>query len=88
VERENREQAGAQNVTLTLPSDLLREARHLAVDRGVSLSRYLALVLEERVEAARRYRQARARHQRLLDEGLPLGTGGTVAWTRDELHER
>jgi hypothetical protein len=88
VEHESREKPGVQNVTLTLPSDLLREARHLAVDRGVSLSRYLALVLEERVEAARRYRHARARHQRLLDEGLSLGTGGTVAWTRDELHGR
>ena len=88
VEHESRGKAGVQNVTLTLPSDLLREARHLAVDRGVSLSRYLALVLEERVEAARRYEQARARHQRLLDEGLALGTGGTVAWTRDELHAR
>ena len=85
VEHESRGKAGVQNVTLTLPSDLLREARHLAVDRGVSLSRYLALVLEERVEAARRYQQARARHQRLLDEGLALGTGGTVARQREKL---
>ena len=77
-----------QNVTLTLPADLLREARHLAVDRGVSLSWYLALVLEERVGAARRHRHARARHQRRLDEGRSFGTGGAVAWTRDELHER
>lgn len=75
-------------MTLSLPAGLLREARHLAVDRGVSLSRYLALVLQERVEAGHRYRAARERQQRLLRAGLPLGTDGHLRWTRDELHER
>ena len=36
------------NVTLSLPDDLLREARHLAVDQGVSLSRFVAMSLEHR----------------------------------------
>lgn len=75
-------------MTLSQPAGLLREARHLAVERGLSLSKYLALVLEERVEAVHRYRSARGRQQRLLRDGLPLGTGGRVAWTRDGLHER
>ena len=76
------------NVTLSLPEDLLREARHLAVDEGVSLSRFVALSLEQRVEAVRGYRMARERQLRLLCQGLELGTQGTVTWARESLHER
>ncbi|TAK34308.1 MAG: CopG family transcriptional regulator [Chloroflexota bacterium] len=77
-----------RNVTLSLPDDVLREARHLAVDHGLSLSRYLSLLLEEQVESARQYRAARDRQLRLLEHGLNLGTQGKVTWTREELHER
>jgi hypothetical protein len=76
------------NVTLSLPEDLLREARHLAVDEGVSLSRFVALSLERRVEAVRGYRMARERQMRLVRQGLELGTHGTVTWARESLHER
>jgi hypothetical protein len=76
------------NVTVSLPDDLLREARHLAVDQGVSLSRFVAMSLEQRVEAARGFRIARERQLRLLRQGLELGTHGTPSWTRDALHER
>jgi hypothetical protein len=75
------------NVTLSLPEDLLREARHLAVDEGVSLSRFVARSLEQRVEAVRGYRLARERQLRLVRQGLELGTQGTVTWARESLHE-
>jgi hypothetical protein len=77
-----------RNVTISLPSTLLREARHLAVDRGMSLSRFLAEILEEHVHAARRYREASERQQRLLREGLTLGTRGQIGWKREELYQR
>jgi hypothetical protein len=77
-----------QNVTVSLPADLVREARHLAVDQGMSLSSFLAMLLQERVEARRAYHQARERQVRRLEQGLPLGTQGKVSWGRDELHER
>jgi hypothetical protein len=76
------------NVTLSLPDDLLREARHLAVDEGVSLSRFVAMSLEQRVEAVRGYRLARQRQLRLLREGMDLGTSGIAGWTRESVHER
>ena len=44
-----------QRVTVTLPAELVREARHLAADRGVSLSKYVAMLLEEQVAARRQY---------------------------------
>jgi hypothetical protein len=77
-----------QNVTLSLPAELVREARHLAVDRGVSLSKYLALLLEEQVAARRQYREARDRHLQILERGFDLGTQGQITWSRDSLHER
>ena len=76
------------NVTVSLPEHLLREARHLAVDEGVSLSRFVALSLEQKVEAVRGFRAARERQLSLLGAGLDLGTGGTLAWSRESLHER
>lgn len=77
-----------RNVTVSLRDDLLREARHMAVDQGLSLSRFLALLVEERVDAARRYRAARERQLQLLEKGVPLGTEGKIIWSREELHER
>jgi hypothetical protein len=76
------------NVTVSLPERLLREVRHLAVDEGVSLSRFVARSLEERVEMIRRYRAARERQLQLLHEGMVLGTQGHARWSRDSLHER
>jgi hypothetical protein len=77
-----------QNVTISLPADLVREARHLAVDDGLSLSRFVALALQERIEAARGYRVAQNRQRRLLEAGVDLGTGGRIDWERDQLHAR
>ncbi len=76
------------NVTVSLPDDLLREAKHLAVDEGVSLSRFVARSLEQRIDGLRRYRRARERQLHQLDQGLVLGTNGTADWSRDSLHER
>jgi len=77
-----------QNVTIALPEELVRDAKHLAVDRGVSLSRFVATLLEERVEAARRYQHARERQRQTLDRGFALGTNGNIDWRREDIHER
>ena len=77
-----------QNVTVTLPADILREARHLAVDRGMSLSKFVATVIEEQVSRSRRYDEARQRQSQMMAEAGDRGTNGTIAWSRDELHER
>jgi hypothetical protein len=50
-----------QNVTISLSADLIREAKHLAVARGVSVSRFVAMLLEERVQRAREFQAARDR---------------------------
>ena len=71
------------NVTISLPDELVREARHLAVDEGMSLSRFVARSLEERVQGVRRHRAARERQLRMLERGFDLGTNGQLASTRD-----
>lgn len=77
-----------QNVTLSLPPELLMAARHLAVERGISLSRLLALQLEMLVRRDSAYDQARERAIARMKRGLPMGVGESPNWTREELHER
>ena len=77
-----------QNVTISLPKETLRKAKHIAIDRQTSLSGLLAKTLEEIVYTEEVYQQAKSRQKLLMEEGLDLGTKGEVPWTRDKLHER
>ena len=77
-----------QNVTLSLPKDVLKEARLLAVERNVSLSRLLADFLLRAVREDARYEEAQKRIQGRLRRGFDLGTRGSRRPARAELHER
>jgi hypothetical protein len=77
-----------QNITLSLPEEDLREARILAASRGTSVSQLLARMLRELVEQETGYARARDRSLARLRDGMDLGTGGHVSWSRDSLHER
>ncbi len=59
-----------------MPADVLVEARHMAVDERMSLSRFVASALEDRVRSRRAYQVVRARQLRALDGALPSGTNG------------
>ena len=75
-----------QNITLKLDSDVLKEARVLAAERGSSVSRLLSEKLEELVSDAKGYERARKRATARLRVGFDLGW--TRPRSRDELHER
>jgi hypothetical protein len=77
-----------QNITLSLPKDILLKVKLLAVKRQTSVSGLLTQTLEELVQQEEAYAHAQLRHLQLLDQGIDLGTGGQISWTRDELHER
>jgi hypothetical protein len=77
-----------RNVTIALPEETVRRARHLAVEKGVSLSRLLADSLEEMVTHNEHYAQARKRALARMKRGLAMGVGRRPGWSRDELHER
>lgn len=77
-----------QNITLSLPKEVIREAKIIAAQRDTSVSALMARVLRELTEEERGYQAARERALKRLQDGFDLGTGGKVGWSRDELHER
>jgi hypothetical protein len=83
-----REVVKTRNVTLSLPEDLLRQARRIALERETSLSALLSSLLDDLVHQEAGYDAAREDHLRLLEQGLSLGTNGRAPWSREELHER
>jgi hypothetical protein len=78
--------ASKANVTLTIDSDLLREARILAAEEGTSVSGLLRRRLEELVRGHKAYDAARRRALARLRKGYDLQW--TPPKSRDELHER
>lgn len=76
-----------QNVTLSIPKDLLLKAKHMAINKGSSLSGLLTATLEEIVAREEGYEEARIRQEQLMDKGLNLGLNGKVHWSRENVHE-
>jgi hypothetical protein len=77
-----------QNVTVSVPREILRRVKLLAVERHSSVSRLLvqqlAALVNQTDEYERAHNRYRARMRRLPD----LGTRGKAGWSRDDLHER
>ena len=77
-----------QNITLSLPKDILVKIKHLAIDRNTSVSGLLAETLAELVRQNDSYHEAQARQTALMKNGFDMGFKGQLTWNRDELHER
>ena len=73
------------NVTVTLDSSLVREAKHEAVDRGVSLSALITQSLKRELAQRTVYDAAMKRSLRVMEDGLDLDQ---KTLTRDEIHTR
>ncbi len=74
------------NITLKLDTDVLREARILAAEEGLSISGLLAAKLDEMVRQRKGYDRSRKSAVARLRKGFDLGW--TPPRVRDELHER
>lgn len=77
-----------QNVTISIRRDLLKQARHMAVESGTSLSGLLSEYLERIVGGEENRKRTEVRISKRLKTGLDLGTKGQRGWTREDLHER
>jgi Arc/MetJ-type ribon-helix-helix transcriptional regulator len=77
-----------QNITLSLPRELLKRIKRLAVDRETSVSALMNEALARLADEDRRYSAARKRALAALRSPRSLGTNGRRPWSRDELHER
>ena len=75
-----------QNVTLSLPKDILQQAKIMAIRRNDSLSGMLTQLLTELVENEVRYEEAQERSLARLAEARLLNGDYTVS--RESLHER
>jgi hypothetical protein len=77
-----------QNVTLSIPKTVLKQAKIIAASQDKSLSQLMRESLEEKVREETDYNSARKRQLKLLKKGLDLGTDGQVKTSRDELYAR
>jgi hypothetical protein len=75
-----------QNVTLSIPKQILQKAKIMAIKRNHSLSGLLTVLLTELVESEERYEEAKRRGLARLDEAHAIR--GDYAWSRESLHER
>ena len=76
-----------QHITLSLPRELLKRIKRLAVDRDTSVSPLMTETLSRLADDDRRYSTTRKRALTALRSNRSLGTRGRPTWTRDELHE-
>lgn len=73
-----------KNVTVQIDEALLKQSRHLAVDRNMSLSEWIAELMRDAVGRLKAREAAKRRAYAVLDKPLHLGGG---VFSRDELHE-
>ena len=77
-----------QNVTLSLPKNLLQKAKIVAIEYETSLSGLMVKLLAEIVGQRDQYAIAKRKHLKMLEKGIDMGTKGTINWTRESLYER
>lgn len=77
-----------QNVTLSLPKSLLKEAKILAIRMEKSLSQLLVEALQDIIRRNQEYERSKQKHRLILEKGFDLGTRGDIKVKREELHER
>ena len=77
-----------QNITLSIPKEILQKVKLLAVQRRTSVSGLLTQTLERLATQEDAYVTAQQRHLQLLEQGADLGTHGQILTRREDLHER
>lgn len=79
---------GARNLTVRLDEEVIRKARIVAASRGTSISKLVSATIEQIVHQSDEYDRARRRELTKMSDGYSMGTGGTITWSREEVHER
>ena len=72
-----------KNVTLRLDDDLVQKARHMAVDHHMSLSGWVASLIQSAVQGEIHREQAKRRALRRIRTGYDLGG---IPLSREETH--
>ncbi len=74
-----------KNVTLRLEEQLLKKAKHTAIEKGFSLSQWLANLLKQAVNKESNFEHAQKKALMYLKKGFNLGGG---KFNREELYDR
>lgn len=77
-----------QNITLSLPKEILKKGKMLATKKGISLNELIRELLQISTESDEGYRISADRQINRMKEGIQLGTKGEISWKRDQLHQR
>jgi hypothetical protein len=77
-----------QNITLSLPKELLLKVKHIAIDKNTSVSGLLTQTLKEIVLRDESYRKARDRQIYLMENGFTMGVAEEKSWKREDLYDR
>ena len=76
-----------KNVTITLDPEVARWARRQAADKDISVSKYIARLLEKEMRASDSYWRAYEEWKR-LPRDLGANIDASKRMTREEAHER
>lgn len=74
-----------RNLTVEVDAEVIRKAKIVAAKRGTSVSRLVAMELEDLAEEDVRYEDARERALKALANAKPRGGR---SWLREDLHQR
>lgn len=74
-----------RNLTVELDDGVIRRAKVVAAKRGTSVSRLVAMELENLIDDDVRYEDARERALKALANATPRGGR---SWRREDLHQR
>ncbi len=77
-----------RNITLSLPKDVLKKAKLIALKEDKSLNAFIKETLEERVAKSTGYREAMTAEIERMETGFHLGTFAKMTFSKDEIHER
>jgi HSP90 family molecular chaperone len=77
-----------QNITLSLPREILKKGKMLAAKKGISLNELVRELLQVNTENEEEYQASAHRQIKRMKEGRQLGTKGKISWRRDQLYQR
>jgi predicted transcriptional regulator len=74
-------------VTVSLPTEIVRQVEKIAQDRHVSVETLMAETLQHLIQFEADYAAARVDSLAIMAKGFNLGTRGSPLGSRDDLHE-
>ncbi len=77
-----------QNITLSIPKEILKKVKHIAVEKNTSVSGLLSRHLKDIVLRDDAYKKAKASQIEIMKKGFDLIGERKSSWTREDLHER